>query len=1105
MEPLRKPDIPQGKESGTPANEPEALRDKIRVLYVEDASFQARLVKHKLSEAGYSVDIARDGAEGLQKIREGSFDLLAIDHAMPVYQGIEIIRILSSEGKMPPTIMVTGSGNESVAVEALKLGASDYIIKDLEGHYIQLLPAVIEKALLRHKLIQEKQTMSVRLLESEEKYRTMFESIADAICVIDRDSGKILDVNSAAVKLYGYSRSDLLSMSFTSFKVESKDRRRAVASGKQQTEYHKRKDGAIFPVEIGSSPITLKDTACEIKTIRDMSERKRYETNLQRKMEEQRVLLQSIPAMVYFKKRDLTYITANKAFCEFSGISRHELVGKSDYDVYRPNEAERFRKLDTQVMVTGEPILNQEEPVTDSFGNTKWMLITKVPYRDENGNVIGMVGMASDVSEHKQMQEHIRSRDAILEAAGYTAEKFLKAYNWEEAAKEALARIGTVLQIGRAYLFENHITSGGRLYMDLRVEWCDEHLHPLSGRKDIEKVTYSDAGLTRWMEELSQGRSISSAVADLSEDEQQSALLNDVHSVSVLPIFVGNYWWGFLGFDRDGKDVLDWSDPELESLRVIANIIGSVIQRQRAQTALQRSEERLQLALNAADIGLWDWDVANGDVVHDKRWSAFLGHSQFDMGERLKTWEWLIHPEDLPLVKERLQQHISGHTSLYESEHRMLTKSGEWRWFQDRGKIVVRENNQPPTRVTGTFLDITDRKMTEQQVKLQSNALRAAANGIVITEPDGTIVWVNPAFTRLTGYEAHEVIGKNPNILKSGEQDPALYSDLWNTIKSGRVWQGELVNKRKNGELYTEEITITPVLDSKRNIMHFIAIKLDITQRKQAEQELIDAKLRAERHEKLKDAFIANISHEIRTPLNIILGHSSLIAELYKETADDNERNCFAAIESAGRRLIQTVDSIVIMSRLQAGDIEIQQSEIHISTLVDSIVHEMSLIAESKQLDLEFEDDTEDCIVHGDEYFYGQAIKHLVDNAIKFTHKGGVKVRLYQSDDTFQLAIEDSGIGIGEAYLPHLYEPYSQEDSGYSRAYEGVGLGLTLVYLYLKANAAAIDVESTKGSGTTFTITFPGKDELQTVEPNGSDELIKEFAIANLRHSFSSK
>ena len=162
-------------------------------------------------------------------------------------------------------------------------------------------------------------------------------------------------------------------------------------------------------------------------------------------------------------------------------------------------------------------------------------------------------------------------------------------------------------------------------------------------------------------------------------------------------------------------------------------------------------------------------------------------------------------------------------------------------------------------------------RVSEEQIHRLSQAIEQSPVSIVITDLAGTIEYANPKFCEVTGYAYDEIIGKNPRILKSGELSDEAYRDMWQTISSGREWRGEFHNRKKNGELFWELASISPIIDDEGTITSYLAVKEDITERKRAEREIIAAKDLAEHSDLLKDAYIANISHEIRTPLNVII------------------------------------------------------------------------------------------------------------------------------------------------------------------------------------------------------------------------------------------
>lgn len=385
--------------------------------------------------------------------------------------------------------------------------------------------------------------------------------------------------------------------------------------------------------------------------------------------------------------------------------------------------------------------------------------------------------------------------------------------------------------------------------------------------------------------------------------------------------------------------------------------------------------------------------------------------------------------------------------------------------------------------------DITERKLAEEELRKLSRAVEQGPASIIITDQKGNIEYVNEKFCEVTGYSREEAIGKKPSIVKSGYHDNKFYKELWNTILSGNLWQGEILNKKKNEELYWESVSISPLVNNEGEITHFVAVREDITEKKKMISELIEAKEKAETANKLKDAFIANMSHEIRTPLNGILGMTSLIKDIYAQHIKEEDEELFYGIDDSSKRIIRTVDMILNYSRLQTGELPVSPEAIELSSICERLVREFQTAAKSKSLELLFENRCKDSTILADEYSVTQAISNLIDNAIKYTKKGFVKVILYKnSSDEIMVDVKDSGIGMTKEYTDHIFEPNSQEEMGYGRAYEGVGLGLSLVKKFLHLNDAVISVESKKGEGTTITVNF-GKVVQFVKEKTGSEKI----------------
>ncbi len=242
-------------------------------------------------------------------------------------------------------------------------------------------------------------------------------------------------------------------------------------------------------------------------------------------------------------------------------------------------------------------------------------------------------------------------------------------------------------------------------------------------------------------------------------------------------------------------------------------------------------------------------------------------------------------------------------------------------------------------------------------------------------------------------------------------------------------------------------------------------------QLKRSEKELIEAKEAAEKSDRLKSEFLAQMSHEIRTPINSILSYSSLLKEELSDKLEETLKGGFTTIENSSRRLIRTIDSILNMSQLQTGSFEVNKKEINITQIINDLHQEFVNVALEKNLKLNLNLMRENCIIYADQYTTTQMIANLIDNSIKYTKKGSVEIRLLKTlEQKVLLEIEDTGIGMSEDFQKKLFTPFTQEEQGYTRKYDGAGLGLSLVQKYANINKTNLTFTSTKDVGTTFRI-----------------------------------
>ena len=373
-----------------------------------------------------------------------------------------------------------------------------------------------------------------------------------------------------------------------------------------------------------------------------------------------------------------------------------------------------------------------------------------------------------------------------------------------------------------------------------------------------------------------------------------------------------------------------------------------------------------------------------------------------------------------------------------------------------------------------SFTDITERKQAEDGLRKLSSAVEQSSSTVVITDTEGCIEYVNPKFTRITGYTREEAIGNNPRVLKSGKHSPELYRDLWQTITSGKEWHGELCNRRKSGELYWEMASISPIRDGKGRITHFVAVKDDLTERKRAEEALREAKLKAEEATKAKSDFLANMSHEIRTPMNGIIGMTDLAldTELTPE-----QRDYLDTVKSSADALLTLINDILDFSKIEAGKLELEPIDFALRDALADMLNTLANRAHSKGLELIYDvpSDVQDALI-GDVYRLRQVIVNLVGNAIKFTETGEIIVGVEQvertdQDVTLRFSVRDTGIGIPADKLDAIFQPFSQADVSTTRRYGGTGLGLTISVQLVELMGGRIGAESQPGRGSTFHFT----------------------------------
>ena len=511
--------------------------------------------------------------------------------------------------------------------------------------------------------------------------------------------------------------------------------------------------------------------------------------------------------------------------------------------------------------------------------------------------------------------------------------------------------------------------------------------------------------------------------------------------------------------------------------------IGLLVQRNRtiaekvqaATTELAASEERSRLLLESTHEGIFGVDTHGVVSFVNASAAEQLGYQRQELlGKEAHPLIHYARADGSPYPIEQCPMRAA----LADGKASQINDDVLWR--KDGSSLDVEYTSVPIRKqdeILGAvvvFRDVGEQRRAQEALQKLSRAVEQSSSSVVITDVDGTIEYVNPKFTEVTGYSYDEAVGQTPRILKSGEQSPDFYEDMWQTITSGQEWHGEFRNRKKNGQVYWEIASISPIRDAEGRLTHFVAVRDDVTERKRYEEELRAARVTAESANRAKSDFLANMSHEIRTPMNGIIGMTELAldTELTPE-----QRDYLNTVKSSADALLSVINDVLDFSKIEAGKLELDPIDFALRDSLADMLNTLANRAHSKGLELAYEvmPEVPDALI-GDVYRVRQIIVNLVGNAIKFTQRGEIMVGVEPTErtpeeTTLHFFVQDTGIGIPPEKLEGIFQPFSQADVSTTRRYGGTGLGLAICVQLVELMEGRIWAESEAGQGSTFHFT----------------------------------
>jgi len=492
-----------------------------------------------------------------------------------------------------------------------------------------------------------------------------------------------------------------------------------------------------------------------------------------------------------------------------------------------------------------------------------------------------------------------------------------------------------------------------------------------------------------------------------------------------------------------------------------------ITDRKLAEEKLRESEERFQLLFNKAPLGYQSLDIDGNFIEVNQQWLETLGYTN---DEVLGKWFGdFLSPSYQDGFRKRFP--IFKAEGKIHSEFEMVHKNGNKIFIAFEGRIGYDANGE--FKQTHCILqDITKFKQGQEKLLFISKAIEAASDAIGISDAQGHHFYQNKALTDMFGYSTAgemESLGGGAIVVK----DPEVAKEMFGNIMNGKSWSGKLEMVTKSGYVFPAYERADAIKDSEGNIIGLIGLINDITELKQTELELINAKEKAEESDKLKSAFLSNMSHEIRTPMNGILGFAELLKK--PQLTGEEQQDFIRTIEMSGARMLNIINNIVDISKIESGLIKVDIKESNINEQIEFVYKFFKPEVESKGMQFSFENGlpSKEAIIKTDiEKFYA-ILTNLVKNAIKFTNKGSIEFGYEKKGKYLEFFVKDTGIGISQKHKDLIFERFRQGSNSLTRNYEGAGLGLSISKSYVEMLEGKIWVESEEGKSSIFYFTIP--------------------------------
>ncbi len=730
-----------------------------------------------------------------------------------------------------------------------------------------------------------------------------------------------------------------------------------------------------------------------------------------------RALVNAADDIIFMKDRDRRYTVVNPAFVNRMDFSEEDILGKSLRELHPEEDHSEIEELEERVLA-GEIVRSSHEYTLGG----KWICfsVTRVPVRNEQGEIEGLCGVSREITE------------------------MVSASN---ALSDSEARFRTMIETAEDIIFMKDVDR--RFTIVNRA--CEKHLdRPASEilSKTLAELRGAPSGdptqdpVSNYVDEIDKRVLAGETVRKMEENVSERG--NKYIDVVKSPMR-----------DKEG------------SVTGIFGIARDVTEKMEAAAALAKSESQLRTLVETAQDIIFIKDLDRRYTMVNPAMCKLEGKAPEDiLGKNNMEAFGSKADEVLDRIDLRI---LAGETLVMEYENEA---QGEKRTFNVM-RAPMRDTDGEIKGLVGIARDVTDYHKVKEEILRLATAIEQAGDVVLVTDRDGTIHYVNPAFGVTTGYSRSEVLGANPSILKSGAHDDAFYKKMWETILDGETWEGRLINKRKDGSLFQENATISAVYDREGEIVNFVAVKHDITRQIELEEQI--------RHAHRMES-VGHLAGGLAHDFNNILQSMTGFLQFAQDGLDpeDPRSKDLEEVGKGAARASKLTQELLTFSRMREVNLEPKDLR---SVIHQSLGRLRPMLGEDIYLDLREPDEPMMTMIDG--ILMDRAISNLCINARDAMPEGGdltIEIEQLKVDKDFAaqhaelsegshvcFCITDSGSGISEDRLGHIFDPfYSTKDVG-----EGTGLGLAVVHGIVKQHSGLIEVESEMGKGTRFRVILP--------------------------------